>query len=111
MNDEPTVDRPEEPLPIDTCAQLLSNPVRTELLTMISAADGGLRYDHAVTKLADQFGETDDHDARERWELLLHHVHVPKLADAGVIERRENQLRLGDQADVVLDFLDEASRQ
>lgn len=105
MNDEPTVDHPEDPLSIDTRANLLSHHVRAELLALLADADGAIRVDIAVAELASQFEDGDRRDASSRCALLLHHVHLPKLMDHGVIERREDELRLGPNADGVLDLV------
>jgi DNA-binding transcriptional ArsR family regulator len=63
---------------------------RAILRSLIDASDGTLGYDTLVDHIADRVeaentdGVSDEH--RQRVRIALHHTHLPKLAEAGIID-------------------------
>jgi hypothetical protein len=57
----------------------------------------------AMTTL--EFGEWADDDDRERVESLLYHCHLPKLDEAGVIDREGEAITLTERAAPVIHYL------
>lgn len=72
----------------DALLELLAHPHRQESLEyFVDAADETLTLDEVTTHLVSHERErTGDRPARNRVETMLHHVHLPALADMGVIE-------------------------
>lgn len=66
---------------IETTFDLLSSEVRRDIVAALHETRSIRRPDLTAT-LADGDGET----ARRRLRIALHHRHLPRLADAGVIE-------------------------
>lgn len=75
-------------LSLDETLGLLSNRERRTLLAYLrEEGDRTLTFDevvdHLVAQRSERIGEQTDRDHVAR---SLHHVHVPKLAEAGVVE-------------------------
>lgn len=81
-------DRREVPLSVDSLLDLLGHPHRRAVLrTLLEAPDDVVAADELIGRLQDR--EESRTGERPSWEHLtvaLHHVHVPKLSDAGVVE-------------------------
>lgn len=81
---------PDSPLSTGTTFSLLADRQRREVLAYLSETDDGTaEVDALVDHLA---GEGLD---RHEVVTALHHVHLPKMADAGVVEydRRSGTVR------------------
>jgi hypothetical protein len=80
-------DRPEQ-VTEDDWYRLLSAERRRELLELFDERSGHLELDSLATEIAERSDELDATDAAavERVAVSLHHVHLPKLNDAGVLE-------------------------
>ena len=72
---------------------------------MLAAADEPLSVNTVVSELADRVADPGDHDAVYHCSILLHHVHLPKLEDCGVIEYQDETVTLTADADEVLALL------
>lgn len=70
---------------LTTVFRLLSRPRRRRVLYVLRERGGAV----AVERLAEHLlaRERDDGPGRERVEVALRHVHLPKLAAAGAVER------------------------
>ncbi|WP_433625635.1 DUF7344 domain-containing protein [Halomicrococcus sp. NG-SE-24] len=111
---EPPVRQSVRPSP-DTLFDVLSNPYRRYALAQLARHGGELRVDELVERLVDweaERGAPADPD-RRRVASMLYHVHLPKLADVGLVEydQEEATVAPGTEADVVKPFLDLISRQ
>lgn len=72
----------------DTIHDLLSNGRRRHLLSyLVNRPDETVPIDGVIDRIMrDERPDLGPVPHRERVEVDLHHVHLPKLADAGVIE-------------------------
>lgn len=93
--DDPSLE--ESPLSLDAMLDLLANRRRRHLLDYLQDVPGEVcsfedatRY--IIAQLATRMGEQPNHDDVQ---ATLQHIHVPKLADAGVVEYdiRSQELR------------------
>lgn len=76
-----------ETSPIDLMLDILSDPARRRTVRFcVSASDQVLEFENLVDYLAGENGLTDDDRNREDIAIDLHHRHLPKLAEAKVIE-------------------------
>lgn len=76
-----------EPLSTDTAFELLADEQRRRALRLVAEEDGPLTVDQLVDALlADTAHSADSDTTRDQLEISLHHTHLPKLHDAGVIE-------------------------
>lgn len=66
----------------ETTFDVLSSPVRREIITTLSES-GSVARDQLTETLARADGA--DQDARRRIRIALHHNHLPRLADAGLV--------------------------
>lgn len=93
-------DLPIPPEDVDRGLDLLAHGTRRQVIETLAARRHLSLPALAETLVADPGRPTADD--LDRITIELHHVHVPKLVDAGVVDREENELRyLGDT------FLDE----
>lgn len=87
----------EAPLLTDTVLKLLAHPYRRGVLQyFVDASNETLGIGEVTTHLMGRERErTGDQPERDRVEVALHHVHLPALADRGVIEydARSRELR------------------
>lgn len=74
---------------LDTCLRLVADPRRRKLVRKLRhETDGQTTIDELVTELHQEESRSD-HDrspTREQVTTQLYHVHLPKLADHGVVE-------------------------
>ena len=84
-------------LDTDTAFELLSDPVRRELLWTCRERD-----EISVDELADSVASEVTPD-REELLITLHHTHLPKLESAGVVTVESDTVRYG--GDELLDCL------
>ncbi|WP_232687081.1 helix-turn-helix domain-containing protein [Halobacterium zhouii] len=90
----------------------LADPHRRVVLSHLDEHDGPLPMERVADRLAqwesdEQADESLDEQSREFY-LALYHVHVPKLVDAGLVERDEDAgtISLVDECDEILVELD-----
>jgi DNA-binding transcriptional ArsR family regulator len=81
----------EPPVSRDTLLSAVANEQRRAILASLTeASENTLEYDALVDRLADLFHDEDggrpSDDERLRARIVLHHAHLPKLAEAGIIE-------------------------
>ncbi|WP_224332660.1 DUF7344 domain-containing protein [Haloprofundus halobius] len=107
----------EIPLSVDAMLDILANSPRRHLLEYLrDQPEGTATVEEAtkvfLTQLARESGQQPNHDDAQ---VDLHHHHLPKLADAGVIEydvrtqtiRYRPHDRLEELHDLIQDFLEE----
>jgi DNA-binding transcriptional ArsR family regulator len=99
---------------LDACLGLVADRHRRRLLEHIRhEGDGEVRIDHLVDHLsrAEPAAAGDRRPSRDQLAIQLNHVHLPKLADHGVVEHdRERgtiEYRPDEQLEAVLDGLPE----
>ncbi|WP_433630261.1 DUF7344 domain-containing protein [Halomicrococcus sp. NG-SE-24] len=81
----------ERSLSVDRILSAVANEHRRAILySLTSASDRTLEYDALVDRVADRMGDenaeegSDEH--RQRVRIALHHSHLPKLAEAQIID-------------------------
>jgi hypothetical protein len=78
-----------ESLTTDQAFDLLGDGTRRRALTSLQAADGtmalGELAEETVARIEDAAPEAVPADRRKRTAASLHHCHLPKLDDAGVV--------------------------
>lgn len=90
---------------------VLSDPHRRVIVSKLDEHGGPLPMDELANELARwrpdaQTDEITDEQSREA-HLTLHHVHVPKMVDAGIAERDEDDtVSLVDECDGISMILD-----
>ncbi|MFA9418207.1 hypothetical protein [Natrinema sp. HArc-T2] len=100
--------------PVDVLLELVAHQHRRDLLRyLIRSTDTPTAIDEVTTHLLERYAEgTSEQPDRDQLELLLHHIHLPKLTAAGIIEydSRSNELRYRrhDRLETLLDCLDAA---
>jgi len=102
--------RTDSELSPTTIFELLAKNRRQLILSYLTQAVGAV----PISDLADQIALWEGEHTREQYERVctsLVHVHLPKLADVGVIEYdRENEmLNLQESADQILPYLELAT--
>lgn len=108
-NDSPSSDRfrrspPSRP-PIDELLGLLSSARRRRLVASLDSEDGLVSLSDAVARVA----ESEGGDQRKPAVTTeFHHVHLPKLTDAGVVryDREADALEAGPNAELVARLLE-----
>ncbi len=87
---------------LDAAFDVLSSNYRRRIL--FGLADGKLRVSDVAERLNSEFG-----DERDRIELALHTIHLPKLADFGFVEwhRGSNEIRRGSRFEDIRPLLDQ----
>lgn len=85
--DVPNPDRPEDHVSVEEIHRLLASARRRYVLSHLSSSPGeDVPFDDVVTAVAER--ERPDPGPlthRDRVETDLHHVHLPKLEDSGVV--------------------------
>jgi len=66
---------------LDSLFEILADEQRRRLLAHLMETDDGVA---GVSELADRLADGDDE--RERAVIRLHHAHLPKLEDEGIVE-------------------------
>lgn len=104
----------ERPDTLDRTISLLSSRFRRWTLQLLTREDV-VDIDDLVRCIAERESPSDelDESTRERVALALYHVHLPKLADAGVIDydSRSGAVRLTETATALRPVLDAAYRE
>ena len=97
MGDNENESAESRPLSIDTVLELLSECERRKLLEYLIEGEDDTAtveelLDHLVDDEADRTGEIP---SRARFKTSLYHVHLPKLANAGILDydSRSRQVR------------------
>lgn len=98
----------------ETTFDLLSSSVRRRAIAVLHEA-GSMSPGRLAAVLAAEKGETPDEAARRRTRIALHHNHLPRLAEAGLVTTGDSTVaptsRLDDLARAVaLLDVDEALR-
>lgn len=98
----------QQELTSETVLQLLSHPQRRQIVTQVA------RTEHATTvdQLSSDSTQTDrpspnGDETADTLSIDLHHVHLPKLQEAGVVvyDSDEQTIRAGRQLDDVVELL------
>lgn len=81
----------ETPVPPDTLLSAVSNEHRRAILTALDdQPEKTLEFDALVEEVADRVqdgnAEPASDDQRQRVRIALHHTHLPKLEEAGMID-------------------------
>lgn len=86
--DELATSESDASLSWDATFDALSHQYRRDVLRFVSdAADRTATVDDLASHLVDRAAErADDPPRRERIAAALHHVHLPTLSDAGVVD-------------------------
>ena len=102
-------------LPTDCAFDLLGDATRRRTLSVLRGADGAMALDDlAAAVVADDRDVTPAEVSRNRCERVaasLHHSHLPKLDDAGVVAydpagNRVEETPAGDDLDPFLDAVE-----
>lgn len=107
--------RPDAQLSMDAVLELLADRRRRELLErLFSQPSETTTIDELVEHLMDRESEArNERPARDSIEIKLLHVHLPKLADAGILEyderSREVRYRANDRLEAWLERVREES--
>ena len=64
----------------------LTNTRRRIIFSVLADEDGPLSRDELAQEVAARDPNSDTQSDEEKLLLLLHHIHLPKLADAGLVE-------------------------
>ena len=86
--------RPAAPLSIDTCHKLLADDRRRAALRHLLISEEPVEFEDLVTAVATSNERADRTDLT----VCLHHLHLPKLERAGVIETDDEGIRTTEQA-------------
>lgn len=80
---------------IDTQLELLSNSRRRQILNRVADTPGGTTVEELQNALQRRTGEDEDEDLTGGIQhYSLHHVHLPKLQQANVLEYDPNRRRI-----------------
>lgn len=116
-NDEPEpgratdADLPDVSLSLDAILSVLAHHRRRDLLRyLIDSPDQTASVEACVDHLLKREGErTGERPSRDHVEASLHHLHLPKLADAGILDydprSREFRYWSHDRLESLLDYL------
>ena len=109
---EPSVQRSAIPS-FDVLFDALSNAHRRYVVAQLSRHDGELRVDELAERLAAWEAERGEPAAPDRVASMLHHVHLPKLADIGLVEYDPEAATVepGADAGVATPYLDRLSQR
>lgn len=81
----------ERPVSPDRILSVVGNEHRRAILNSLTrASEKTLEYDALVDRVADRIGDEDTEgvsdEHRQRVRIALHHTHLPKLEEAGIID-------------------------
>lgn len=76
--------------------ECLSSRRRRVTLSVLGSRSDPLPVDELVARVADRTADGSDPTPRERVRALLHHVDLPKLAEAGFVARHDGAVELAD---------------
>lgn len=85
-----------DPAVVDTLFELLSDRYRRWICLYLQSSDRAVvTYDRLLDELSSRAGEPVD---RDRLRVRLRHVHLPKLAEIGVVahDERRHAVRVAD---------------
>lgn len=88
---------------IDGMIAVMADAVRKRLLSELASADDRRTLERLATDIAispsNGRTEREDATANERIAIALHHLHLPKLADHGLVEydHRDREARVTDK--------------
>ena len=87
---------------IETTFDLLSSSVRRNIVTTLHES-GPITRPELTAALARKEGDDEGapEDAQRRMRIALHHNHLPRLADAGVIEYDDDTVTATPQLEVL----------
>lgn len=84
-------DSPQRRPDMETVHRVLADPQRRRLLRYLGHEDGTA----TVTELAERLsGAEREGNASDRTRIRLHHVHLPMLAAAGVVDHDEDRVAI-----------------
>lgn len=98
----------QQALTIETALQLLSHPQRRQIVKQVAQTGGVTTVDqlstHSTQTDRPSSNRAEDPDTQP---IDIHHVHLPKLHDAGVIlyDSDRRTVRTGRHLDAVVDLL------
>lgn len=72
---------------VDGVLDALASPRRRLVLAVLRAADGVLDREELARRVSDFEGPEHTEDYVDEVLATLHHVHLPKLSEAGIVER------------------------
>ena len=82
----------EQRIATETALELLTNQQRQQILRQVADTPDGTTVDQLTQHLGGEDSlQTDGNGSVEHRGIELHHVHLPKLQDANVIEYDTNQ--------------------
>ncbi|MFC4436219.1 MULTISPECIES: DUF7344 domain-containing protein [Natrialbaceae] len=86
--------------------EILSHPTRRSLLRRLRNVETT-----TVRTAADNLAEAERIEKAERGEVMLHHVHLPKMSDAGIIDYDPDTgtIRTNETTDAICDVLNGVS--
>jgi len=86
--ERPSKDSVHEALEPETAFELLADRRRRQLLAQLAQDGTGTQstVDELARTLAEKQSKTEATHSVEDVKILLHHNHLPKLADAGVVQ-------------------------
>lgn len=65
---------------------LLASEQRRQAIAVLSFADAPVDLDDLTHAVATRGEQSDDEESIERIKITLHHIHLPKMEDFGVLE-------------------------
>lgn len=83
----------------------LSSSRRRDVVRLLDDADTALSLRDLAEAVAEREGDADD-ERIKRVQASLYHVHVPKLADAGIVRYRQESDRVRLTQAVTFDAID-----
>lgn len=98
----------QQELTIETSLQLLSHPQRRQIIHQVAQTDHVTTVDQINERLTQTDRPSSNRDNHPETQTIdLHHVHLPKLHEAGVIVYDSDQqtIRAGRHLDAVLGLL------
>ncbi len=103
--------RPRSSERLDELLRLLAAPERRLILTVLHERDGGpVTLDSLARAVRDRLSDSDRDRSPTKHDLRVsfHHVHLPKLSAAGVVEYDDEAVRL--LSDPLVDWASSAER-
>lgn len=92
---------------LERICKILSHPTRRTLLRQLRNVETT-----TVRAAAGSLAEAERIEEVERVETMLHHVHLPKMADAGILDYdpETGAIRTNETTDAIYDALNGVSR-
>ena len=98
---------------LNAILEVLAHHHRREILrALVGAPDHTASVDELAGRICDrEIERTGERPGRDQIEMALHHVHLPKLADLGLVEydarSQELRYRRNDLLENLLEYLDD----